>query len=49
MNILSKEELIKTEGGAALVWTKLLGVIGGALTFGIGFINGLLRPLGCSK
>ena len=49
MNILSKEELINTNGGGALVWTKILGIVGGAITFGIGFINGILRPLGCSK
>ncbi len=49
MNTLTKEELIKTEGGSALVWSKIIGIIGGAFTFGIGFINGLLRPLGCSK
>ena len=48
MNRLNKEELANISGGLKLTG-GLITVIGGAITFGIGFVNGLLRPLSCSS
>lgn len=48
MTELNNEELIKIEGGV-LKSTASGFIIGGIITFAIGFINGILRPLGCSS
>lgn len=48
MTELNNEELIKIEGGALKTTITAGMIIGGIITFTIGFINGILRPLGCS-
>lgn len=45
MNKLKEEELEKINGGGALKWF----IIGGVVTFVIGLINGIQRPLSCSS
>ncbi len=46
MNRLEEQELIKIEGGAKY---GVFVIIGGAITFIIGFVNGILRPKTCSS
>ena len=48
MNRLKDEELASISGGLKLS-AGALTIIGGAIAFGIGFVNGLLRPLSCSS
>ena len=48
MNRLKDEELANISGGIKLT-AGALTIIGGAIAFGIGFVNGLLRPLSCSS
>lgn len=45
MNKLKEEELNNINGGGALKWV----IIGGVITFVIGLINGIQRPLTCSS
>lgn len=49
MNDLTAEELHKINGGGIKVGIGTYLLIGGIGTFIIGFINGILRPLSCSK
>lgn len=49
MNGLTNEELMLINGGAIKIASGLLVGIAGAATFIIGVINGILRPLSCSK
>ncbi len=44
MEILNKEELKNINGGISF---GLLALIGGAVTFIIGILDGLTRPLKC--
>ena len=48
MNRLKNEELASISGGLKLSG-GVITIIGGIVTFGIGFVNGLLRPLSCSS
>lgn len=48
MNRLKDEELSNIAGGLKITG-GVIAVIGGFVTFGIGFVNGLLRPLSCSS
>ena len=48
MNYLNEQELINIKGGA-FVLKGAYAVIGGAVVFIIGLINGLVRPYGCSS
>ena len=48
MNRLNNEELASIKGGLKITG-GIITIIGGLVTFGIGFVNGLLRPLGCSS
>jgi lactobin A/cerein 7B family class IIb bacteriocin len=48
MKNLNKEELIEIEGGAIKSTVTMGFIIAGIVTFTIGVINGILRPLGCS-
>lgn len=43
---LKKEELIRIKGGSVML--KFF-VIGGVVSFIIGFIDGYIRPLKCNK
>ena len=49
MKELNKEELINIEGGAIKSAVTIGFIVGGIITFAIGVVNGLLRPLGCSS
>ena len=49
MKNLSKEELQTIEGGALKNVITISVIVGGIITFTIGVINGILRPLGCSS
>lgn len=49
MKNLSKEELQTIEGGALKNVITIGVIVGGIITFTIGVINGILRPLGCSS
>lgn len=44
--ILNNEEMINVKGGAFKF--KLAGVIGGAIVFLIGLVDGLLNPQKCN-
>jgi len=44
--ILTKEELLKVEGGA-IKW-GILGLVGAGISFFIGLIDGIVRPLSCN-
>lgn len=46
MEIIHQEDLIKIKGGAKL---SLIFGISAAVTFIIGIIDGLVRPLACRK
>ncbi len=48
MNYLNNEELIKINGGGIAI-KGVYAVIGGAIVFLIGVVNGLIRPYGCSS
>ena len=48
MNYLNKDELIKVNGGGFAL-KGAYAIIGGAVVFIIGLINGLVRPYGCSS
>ncbi len=48
MQNLKQEELNDIEGGAVGTLTKWT-IVGGVVTFLIGFFNGYQRPLGCSS
>ena len=43
---LTKKELNEISGGISI---KLAIIIGGAITFIIGIIDGIIRPLKCNK
>ncbi|MDD4187175.1 MAG: class IIb bacteriocin, lactobin A/cerein 7B family [Bacilli bacterium] len=44
--MLTNEEMLSIDGGA-VSWS-LIGLIGGAITFIAGIIDGYLRPLKCN-
>lgn len=46
---LTKEQLQNVEGGAIRQIATTGFIIGGIITFVIGVINGVLRPLSCSS
>ena len=48
MNYLNKEELININGGG-IALKGAYAIIGGAIVFIIGLVNGLVRPYGCSS
>ena len=45
--VLKNEELINTSGGA--IKYGVYGLIGAAITFILGMIDGYLRPLACNR
>lgn len=47
MKELTKKELNMVAGGALSLWA-IAGIIAGAI-FGIGVIDGIVRPLKCNK
>ena len=46
MEILNNEEMLNVKGGA--ISLKLVGIIGGAIVFLIGFVDGVIHPKKCS-
>ena len=45
---ISNQELMNIRGGA-ITWKTLSLIVGGVITFVIGFIDGFKRPLKCNK
>lgn len=46
MHVLTNEELNCIKGGFSILHKVL--ILGGLITFAIGFIDGLIRPLKCN-
>ena len=49
MNTLTEKELYDVEGGGLKIGLNLALGIGAAITFVIGVVNGILRPLTCTS
>ena len=47
MKLLNNEEMLEVKGGA-LKFGILAGIIGGAIVFVVGVIDGLLNPRKCN-